>query len=144
MANGAPIIDADGHVMEPVAAWRDVPERFRPRIERDRWGLEHVVVDDTEIVAVSLGLLGTPGSRMSDFTSAKPLEEAQPGGFDPVQRLADMDTEGIDIAVLYPSIGLNFWALTDADAAACLARAYNDWLATYCAADPTRLYGAAM
>jgi predicted TIM-barrel fold metal-dependent hydrolase len=46
--------------------------------------------------------------------------------------------------VLYPSIGLNFWAIEDGKAAVALSRAYNDWLAEYCAADPRRLYGAAM
>ena len=59
-------------------------------------------------------------------------------------RLADMDGEGIDRAVLYPSVGLYFWALDDPGAAVAIARAYNDWLATYCAADPDRLFGAAM
>jgi uncharacterized protein len=138
------VVDADGHVLEPMSAWDVVPEQFRPQVHRDRWGLEHVVVDGTEVVAVSLGLLGTPGSRMSDLANAKPYEQAHPGGFDPVLRLADMDLEGIDTAVLYPSVGLNFWALTDARAAVALARAYNDWLTSYCRADPNRLFGAAM
>jgi predicted TIM-barrel fold metal-dependent hydrolase len=55
-----------------------------------------------------------------------------------------MDREGIDQAVLYPSIGLYFWVLTDRRAAIGLARAYNDWLAGYCAADPARLFASAM
>ena len=59
-------------------------------------------------------------------------------------RLADMALEGIDQAVLFPSVGLYFWALDDPRAAVAIARAYNDWLASYCAADPTRLFGAAM
>jgi predicted TIM-barrel fold metal-dependent hydrolase len=61
-----------------------------------------------------------------------------------VARLTDMDAEGIDRAVLFPSVGLYFWALDDAEAAVPIARAYNDWLASYCAADPHRLLGAAM
>ena len=55
-----------------------------------------------------------------------------------------MDVEGIDQAVLFPSVGLYFWALDDPRAAVAIARAYNDWLAAYCAADPGRLFGAAM
>jgi hypothetical protein len=38
----------------------------------------------------------------------------------------------------------DFWAITDPEIATSLARAYNDWLASYCAADPARLYAAAM
>lgn len=138
------VVDADGHVLEPIEAWEDVPQRHRPRIEVDAQGLEHVIVGDTEILGVSLGLLGTPGARMSDLHAPRRLEEAQPGGFDPDQRLADMDIEGIDAAVLYPSIGLYFWGLDDSEAAIANARAYNDWLASYCEADPDRLHGAAM
>ncbi|HZU79196.1 MAG TPA: amidohydrolase family protein [Acidimicrobiales bacterium] len=138
------VVDADGHVVEPLAAWEAVPERHRPVIRRDRAGYEHVVVGDKEILAVPLGTLATPGGRFSDPASFRPLEEALPGGFDPVARLADMDREGIDQAVLFPSVGLYFWALDDPDAAVAVAAAYNDWLASYCAAAPTRLFGAAM
>jgi len=138
------VVDADGHVVEPRRAWAGVPEPYRPRIERDAHGYEHVVVDDTEILAVPLGTLATPGARFSDTGSFLALEEAWPGGADPTARLADMDTEGIDRAVLFPSVGLYFWALDDPAAAVPIARAYNDWLASYCAADPGRLFGAAM
>jgi predicted TIM-barrel fold metal-dependent hydrolase len=138
------VVDADGHVLEPMAAWNGVPEPVRPKIHTDSAGYEHVIVGDKEVVAVSLGLLATPGSRMSDTSSFKPIDEALPGGYDPVRRLEDMDAEGIDTAVLYPSVGLNFWALEDPFAAVTLARAYNDWLAGYCQAAPERLFGAAM
>ena len=138
------VVDADGHVMEPMSAWEGLPDSQRLHRTRDGYGLDHVFVGDQEIVTVSLGLLGTPGSDMSDRSNSPPLEGALPGGFDPVQRLADMDSEGIDTAVLYPSIGLNFWPIEDPDAAVALARAYNDWLAGYCSAAPTRLFGAAM
>jgi predicted TIM-barrel fold metal-dependent hydrolase len=138
------VIDADGHVLEPDAAWVPVRDEWRPQRRRDEFGLDHVTVCGQEIVTVSLGLLGTPGSAMSDLEHSTTLEEAQPGGFDPELRLADMDAEGIDRAVLYPSIGLNFWAIEHVDAAVALARAYNDWLAQYCSAAPDRLFGAAM
>jgi predicted TIM-barrel fold metal-dependent hydrolase len=55
-----------------------------------------------------------------------------------------MDAEGIDQAVLFPSVGLYAWAITDAAAAVSVAKAYNDWLSSYCAADNSRLFGAAM
>jgi uncharacterized protein len=141
---GAGVVDADGHVVEPLAAWASVPEPHRPRIERDAHGFERGVVGDTEILAVPLGTLATPGARFDDPADSRPLEAALAGGSDPVARLADMDAEGIDRAVLYPSIGLYVWALEDPAAAVAVARGYNDWLASYCAADPGRLFGAAM
>jgi uncharacterized protein len=111
------VIDADGHVREPMSAWDGLPESAAIHVRADRFGLDHVFVGDQEIVTAPLGLLGTPGSDMSDFARAKPFADAQPGGFDPVIRLGDMDTEGIDVAVLYPSVGLNFWAVKDPEAA---------------------------
>jgi predicted TIM-barrel fold metal-dependent hydrolase len=140
----AGVVDADGHVVEPRRVWDAVPARYRPRVTGDAHGFEHVVVDDTEILAVPLGTLATPGARFGDPADVRCLDDAWPGGSDPVARLADMDAEGIDRAVLYPSVGLYFWALDDPAAAVPIAAAYNDWLASYCAADPARLFGAAM
>jgi uncharacterized protein len=138
------VIDADGHVLEPLSAWAGLPADQQLRVERDAIGLDHVFVGAQEIVTVSLGLLGSPGSRMEDLEHSRNYDEAQPGGFDATVRLADMDSEGIDVAVLYPSIGLNFWAVEDPPTAVALARVYNDWLAGYCDADRSRLFGAAM
>ncbi|HEY6430263.1 MAG TPA: amidohydrolase family protein [Acidimicrobiales bacterium] len=139
-----PIVDADGHVVEPETAWAGLPDEHRVRVVPDSHGYEHVIVGDTEILAVPLGNLARPGSRFDDPATFRPLAEAQPGGWDPVARLADMDAEGIDQAVLYPSIGLYASVLDDGAAAVAVARAYNDWLASYCAADGRRLFGAAM
>jgi predicted TIM-barrel fold metal-dependent hydrolase len=138
------VVDADGHVVEPMGAWEGLPQGIRPRISADRSGYEHVVVGDTEILAVPLGNLARPGSTFDDPASFRPLAEALPGGWDPVARLRDMDAEGIDQAVLYPTIGLYFSVVDDPAAATALAAAYNDWLASYCATDPRRLFGAAM
>ena len=116
---------------EPESAWAALPDRYRPRI-RHRSGYRvgapsAVVVADTE-------LLATPLLR----------PRRPPGGSDPVTRLRDMDSESIDQAVLYPTIGLYFSLLADPAAAVALAAASNEWLAGYCAADPRRLFGAAM
>ena len=139
-----PIVDADGHVVEPEAAWAGLPDEHRVRVVPDGHGYEHVVVGDTEILAVPLGNLARPGSTFDDPSTFRSLADAQPGGWDPVQRLTDMDAEGIDQAVLYPSIGLYMSVLNDPTAAVAVARAYNDWLASYCATADRRLFGAAM
>ncbi len=142
--HAGPIVDADGHVVEPEAAWAGLPDDQRPRIVADANGYEHVLVGGTEILAVPLGTLARPGSTFDDPSAFRPLAEAQPGGSDATARLADMDREGIDQAVLYPTIGLYFSLVEDPAGAVALARAYNDWLAAYCAADPLRLFGAAL
>jgi len=144
MADRADVFDADGHVLEPRSAWAGLPDRFRPTIETDGSGLDHVLVDGHEVFRARLGQMGTPGTDVGAHVGPVPLEEARPGSFDPTARLADMDAEGIDRVVLYPTIGLGFWGIPDPGAAVAVARAYNDWLAGYCEAAPARLYGAAM
>jgi uncharacterized protein len=137
-------IDADGHVLEHWSAWDGLPDQHRPRVVTDERGLDHVIVADREVFVARLGQMGTPGTDVGVPGPAVPLEDARRGAFDPVARLVDMDAEGIDVAVLYPTIGLGFWGISDTAAAVAVARAYNDWLAAYCSAAPDRLHGAAM
>lgn len=53
-----------------------------------------------------------------------------------------MDTQGIDVAVLYPSLGLFVPFRPDLDAreSARACRAYNEWVASYCATGGARLF----
>ena len=142
---GQPVVDADGHILEPRAAWKDLPDEYRPHIVTDVRGLDHVIIGRDDIFVAKLGQMGQPGTDVSaGSTEPVPLEEARAGAFDPIARLDDMDAETIDTAVLYPTIGLGCWGISDPAAAVAVARAYNDWLAAYCAAAPHRLRGAAM
>src|SRR5437016_1289118 len=111
----AVVVDADGHVLEPLSAFDACPEAHRLHVARDSY--DHVLAGQPEILTVSLGKMATPNSDMADLAHSPTYAEAQPGGFDPVIRLHDMDLEGIDVAVLYPSLGLNFWAITDPEIA---------------------------
>ena len=62
------------------------------------------------------------------------------GAWDPKARLADMDDEGIDIAVLFgTSVGLGYDPYPPA-----ICQGYNSWLAHYCSANPDRLKGVAL
>jgi predicted TIM-barrel fold metal-dependent hydrolase len=55
-----------------------------------------------------------------------------------------MDTEGIDVAVLYPTLAFFFPEIPDRPLHAALCRAYNDWLADYARTAPDRLLGVAL
>src|SRR5439155_10179505 len=67
-------------------------------------------------------------------------------GFDAGTQLHAMDREGLNVAALYPSIGLGIMMRDDMDPklAAAIARAYNNWLYDFCQTDPKRLKGVAM
>jgi len=71
-------------------------------------------------------------------------ERAERGGTDPNARIEDLDLDGIDAAVLYPTVGLAHGHVEDPGLAAAMARAYNTWLAEWTSSHSDRLFGAAM
>jgi predicted TIM-barrel fold metal-dependent hydrolase len=135
------VIDADGHVEEDLA-WivEHIDPSLRslaPRFERDA---------DGKLVNLIEGKPWRPTFKLprgsSTHTSAGGVERT--GGRDPVERLRALDEEGIDAAVLFPSLGLMYGLYEDPKPAAALCAANNDWLASYCATDPRRLVGVAL
>jgi len=135
------VIDADGHVIELPHMWAEyVPQAYRPRAPRmalDERGHPCQMVDDRIIMRHAM-LLTLGPEYVYDHTKMRA------GGWDPQARLQDMDREGIDVAVLFPSIGFYLAEVSDAALMAVLCRAYNDWLADYCRAAPDRLVGVAL
>src|SRR5215510_8555877 len=128
MARAYKVIDADGHILEPIDLWdRYMDPAYRERAPR-------LIIGDNgkERLLVEGKILGNPKGL------------GRPGGFDPHARIKDLDLDGIDAAFLYPSIGLFAGAIQDPKLAAAACRAYNRWLAEYCRPYPDRLFGVAM
>lgn len=141
-------IDADGHVIEPADLWqRELPASLRAKGFRLRWNpeiaQEEVWVEEKLLLPAGIVGVGLAGRPFEDIGKGVRYAELRPGGFDPKARLQDMDAEGIDTAVLYPSVGLFLEAIGDPALAAACCRVYNDWLADYCRAAPARLIGVA-
>jgi len=110
-----------------------------PSIERRENGREDFVIEGKIASRFGINRIGAlGGSQVSTY------DDNCPGGFDPRARLADLDCEGIDAAILYPTLGLLLGGIEGADLYRGLCRAYNRWLADYCAVSPRRLFGAAM
>jgi predicted TIM-barrel fold metal-dependent hydrolase len=150
MAREYNVIDADGHVLEPVdmfEKYMDPAYRDRaPRMIVDTDGKERLLIEGKILGSPKgLGALGGVGARQGtiDDVTMKYIE-GRKGGFDPHARIVDMDLDGIDAAFLYPSIGLFSGAVTEPALAAAMCRGYNRWLADYCAPYPDRLFGVAM
>jgi uncharacterized protein len=143
------VIDADGHVLEPLDLWdRYMDPAYRdraPRLFVDHDGKERLRVEDKVLGGPrGLGLIGAIGARQGIVSDQIRYVEGRKGGFDPHERIKDMDLDGIDAAFLYPSLGLFSGAVTDPRLAAAMCRAYNRWLADYCSPYPDRLFGVAM
>ncbi|MGH7948782.1 MAG: amidohydrolase family protein [Candidatus Binataceae bacterium] len=144
------IIDADGHIVEPRAVWQEYAEpRYREQmiqIRRNRDGADELWIGGENRSRASLPVAASmvPGGLM-DLERARGLtwDDVLPGSFDPEERIKVMDAEGIDAAVLYPSLWLLYGDLRDAELAAAACRAYSNWLADFCRARPDRLFGVA-
>ncbi len=139
-----PVIDSDGHVIEPPEIWaRYLEPRFHdrmPRPVRDRSGRFCYEVGGRRIMRTAASL----AVPFRDETGRRSRSGMPEGGSDPVARLRDMDEEGIGVAVLYPTLAFFFCEVEDPELHAALCRAYNDWLGDYVAAAPDRLLGVAL
>jgi predicted TIM-barrel fold metal-dependent hydrolase len=135
------VVDADGHVVELPPMWLEhlAPE-FRgraPRYTTDENGRFCLVLGDTLVARFAYDL----STHTSDDWEHAPHRE---GGWNPKRRLSDMDAEGIDRAVLFPSLAFFACEAKDPALDAALCRAYNDWVAGYCRAAPDRLFAVAL
>jgi uncharacterized protein len=140
------IVDADGHVCEPADLWeRNLPAPMRDRGIRLRWneasGFDECFVEDVIVTERGLIGLGNAGESFENFGHGRHYEECNPAGFDAHERVKVLDSEGIDVSVMYPGLGLKLGGITDARLAVESCAVYNDWIAEWCSAAPDRLKG---
>jgi predicted TIM-barrel fold metal-dependent hydrolase len=142
------LISADSHVNEPGDLWTTrVPVPFRdraPRIERFELGDAWVIEGVTD--PINFGLNACAGLEPEHLHAWTTFDEMRRGGYDPIARIAEMDRDGVDAEVLYPTprLAQGIVANTDADFHVALVRAYNDWLSVYTAEAPERFGGLAL
>lgn len=143
-------VDADGHVLEPRTTWLDyIDPPFRERAMRivdDDRGDEVLLVDGRPLESMRNGLAGMGGIELDRATVVERRERLRyedgcpPGGYDPAARLEVMDAEGIDVALLYPTLSLCWEGIvTDPALATAYTRAYNRYIVDFCGHDPSRL-----
>lgn len=100
-------IDADGHIVEKDA---DIRKRLPEPYSKRTGGLLPSDGMDTNMG----GTLG--GLEKNDLPT----------------RLQDMDTEGIDVSVLFPTSSFAVNSMVERDYAVAYARAYNDFISEIC------------
>lgn len=136
------IIDIDGHVREADDLWErylDAPFRVRaPKIQRVPNGQMLFLLEGDRYHRKPDE---SPFHVKRDGSQANPKREL---AMDPQARLKDMDLEGIECAMLFPSAALYLPSVEEEAYAAALCRAYNNWLFDYRRADPRRLLAVAV
>src|ERR1700758_5449917 len=97
------LISSDSHVTMPDEAWQTyLDPEFRdkaPRIERTDEG-DFRIFEGNRSPILGLGTLA--GKKPEDYSlNLRRLDESRSGAWDPVERVKDMDIDGVDAEVLY-------------------------------------------
>ena len=94
------VVDADGHILEPLTLWADyIDPAFRerqPRFVIDDNGKERLTVEGKLLGNPrGIGSLGAVGVRQGELKlDSLKYADGRKGGFDPHARIADMDLTG--------------------------------------------------
>ena len=157
------IISVDDHVVERPEIWTErLPRRFRevgPRVERRKIMYTPMLADHMENSSRNRSAFSfDDDGEWADIWFYEDLqmpillpsacvgwdkkelrtvpilwEEMRPGCYDPVERLADMDVNGVEASLCFPNMlvrfcGQRFLAGSDKELALLCVRAYNDWI----------------
>ena len=123
-----PVYDADAHIAEPPSVWQEYTDpKFRELVMQCRpvGELDSIFVEDEGI-----GMSCAPASIPNAYGTEVTWDDIVPGSYDPAERLKVMDAEGLDAAVMFPSLHLLSGDI-----------GYNRWMADFVSENPNRLFG---
>jgi predicted TIM-barrel fold metal-dependent hydrolase len=142
------VISSDNHVHEPPDLWITRSEsKFKDRVpslireeDGDWW-----YCDNHRVIGVGAG--SQTGMRFEEaekLVITRTQDDVRPGGYIPEEHVKDMDIDGVDVSIVYPTVGLLLYSVPDSALMTEIFRTYNDWLGEFCNAIPSRLKGIAM
>jgi uncharacterized protein len=132
---GVGLISAYDRVQEHPEVWTQRLSQARwgdriPHLERQRDGGERWVVDGRVLPFAGVSVAG---AAMPDRNQEPQQWADVPAvAYDPKERLAAMDADGVAASVLYPTVagasGETFGSIADPELELACVQAYNDWL----------------
>jgi len=149
MKNGFRIVDADAHQIEPAGMWQEyIDPAFRDRAPRmqEIGGRPTLGVEGESFVSEKKYPMSSPAFLEAAMRAMQRFKSAADTGYSAEARLRDMDEQGVDVQVLFPTTGGQLLGreFRDTELLAASCAAYNDWSAQYCEKAPERLCWAAM
>ena len=112
MRDGFKVIDADRHVLEPTGLFEKyLPARFRGRVKIEGPNQSRRSIDG-EPISDADKMRDTTEQKDFGFTFAaskrwrETFADALAANFDAPSNVRDMDREGVDVSVLFPTLGL--------------------------------------
>ncbi len=152
MKNGFKIADTDTHLMEPDYVFEKyIDERYKSAAPKmgvaPESGRKTFLVEGEPFTREKGKYpMAAPGFLKAVRKAMQRFERAAKAGFSPESRLQDMDENGVDVQIIYPTatgqmMGREFH---DTKLLAACCRAYNDWSTEFCSKAPERLRWAAV
>ena len=144
------VISSDSHIFEPADLWTSrIEPKFKDRaphmVHREEDNTDWWVCDGVQGVSGASGG-GQSGKRFEEpetLSLAGSVDQIRPGGYIPEDHVKDLDIDGVDADILYPTNALLLYAVPDGQLLTAMLNAYNDWIAEFCKAIPSRLKGIA-
>jgi predicted TIM-barrel fold metal-dependent hydrolase len=140
------VLSADSHVLEPPDLWTTRMEaKYRdraPHLEKDYNGQkgDFIVCEPLRpFNPTGLGNAGIPPEEQEKFATGG-YAVCRPGSWDPVERVKDMDLDGVQAEIFYCGYGMGLFSHPDDAFQRDAHRAYNDWAAEYASYAPQRLF----
>lgn len=135
------VISADSHVNPPPTFWRNyLPEQYKPMaptVESTDEG-DFIVFEGKRTPFIMLSALA--GKKEQEYKFKGKISETRSGGWDPLERVKDLDIDAVDAEILYGGGPLR---TESRKLAVASHRAYNEWLADFCKVAPDRFFGIA-
>lgn len=131
------VFSADSHIMEPPSIFLDgLPASLKKHAIHARKEGEYLITGTEEKVIYRLRV-GQHREKQLGDNERRGIREI-PG------RLEDMELEGIDAEICFPSLGLWLYCLDNPEAEAASARLYNDWNHEFLGQHPNRFVRCGM
>src|SRR6185437_5290741 len=145
------MISVDDHVIEHPTVWTDrLPAKYRdvaPRVitAKDELRAQHAIFGEVRVgpgeqtwmyedrLYPQLALNAVAGKDPKEWQDREPTryDDIIPGCYDPAARVADMDTDGIQVMLMFPTFprfaGTAFLQSDDKELALLSVRAWNDF-----------------
>lgn len=139
------VFSCDAHIAEPPDLFlKGMPDHLKQfAIHGEALGDKYRIskIGDKEILRVRVNFHGHKTGQADDGPAT---DTKRRGARDLGLRLADMDRDGVDAELVFPSMGLMLPRIDDRDGQREACRIYNDWAWEYTAPVRDRLVPAAM
>ncbi len=142
------IVSVDDHLIEPASLWESrLPAKLKSRGPRAietsagvHWEMEGERIVDYTLNIASAGHPLEERTRLTDLF----WEDIRPGSYDPVERVKDMDIDGVIASLCFPSLsgfGGNKFNAIDRELGFACIQAYNDFqIEEWAGSAPGRLF----